>query len=237
MAKTILLKAKAVSLALLLLSFCAYSQTCEVDRESLKGTYTGDCKKNKAHGKGKAIGTDSYEGDFKNGIPDGSGKYTWNNKNAFEGRYVKGLREGKGTMTFRQANGQDSVVEGYWKKDVYVGKNEKPYQIISKTSSVRSVEAEYTPDNLSRVKVIITNTTGGTGTSVGITPKAKVDNIVVLKGNFQRQTNLESHYKSTETSFLEITFPFRIKLQIGREEVEVEMFEAGSYSINISINN
>ena len=237
MTKPIFLKGKAVSVALLLLSFCAYSQNCEVDRESLKGTYTGDCKKNKAHGKGKAVGIDTYEGDFRNGIPDGNGKYTWSNKNVFEGKYVKGLREGKGTMTFKRAGAQDSVVEGYWKKDAYFGKNEKPFLVIAKTSSVRSVEGDYTQDNNSRVKVIITNTTGGTGTSAGITPKAKVDNIVVLKGNFQRQTNLETHYKSTETSFLEITFPFRVKLQIGREEVEVEMFEAGSYTITISINN
>ena len=59
MIKTIALKIKAAGIALLLLSFTTYSQTCEVDKESLKGTYTGDCKKNKAHGKGKAIGIDT----------------------------------------------------------------------------------------------------------------------------------------------------------------------------------
>jgi hypothetical protein len=237
MAKTNFLKAKAACLALVSFSFTAYSQTCEVDKETLKGTYTGDCKKNKAHGKGKAVGTDTYDGEFKNGIPDGNGTYTWSNKNEFEGKYVKGLREGRGKMTFKKEGTADSVVEGFWKKDVYIGKNEKPWQVISKTGSVRSVEAEYTPDNLSRVKIIITNTTGGVGTSSDVSPRARVDNIIVLKGNFQRQTNLETHYKSTETSFIEITFPFRIKLQMGREEVDIEMFEVGSYTINISINN
>jgi len=34
---------------------------------TIKGTYTGDCKKGKASGKGKAIGTDTYKGDFKTG--------------------------------------------------------------------------------------------------------------------------------------------------------------------------
>jgi hypothetical protein len=237
MAKTNFLKTNAACIVLLLFSFGAYTQTCQVDRESLKGTYTGDCKKDKAHGKGKAVGADTYEGEFKNGIPDGTGTYTWSNKNVFVGKYVKGLREGKGTMTFKQANGKDSVVEGYWTKDVYVGKNEKPWQVISKTSSVRSVEVEYIPNEANRVKVIITNTTGGTGTSADVTPKAKVDNIIILKGNFQRQSSIETHYKSSETTLFEVSFPFRIKLQIGREEVEVEMFEVGSYSINISINN
>ena len=95
---TILLKIKSSGIALLFLSLTAYSQNCEVDIESLKGTYAGDCKKNKAHGKGKAVGIDTYEGDFKNGVPDGNGIYTWNNKNVFEGKYLKGPREGKGKM-------------------------------------------------------------------------------------------------------------------------------------------
>lgn len=236
MAKTIL--SKAISLALLLLSFCAYSQTCEVDRESLKGTYTGDCKKNKAHGKGKAVGTDTYEGDFKNGIPDGNGKYTWANKNVFEGRYVKGLREGKGIMTFKNQNAQDSVVEGFWKKDAYIGKNENPWVVHSKTGSVRDVKVEFSPDNIRRIKFVVTNTTGGAQTSSGFTmPRFTVDNVQVLKGHFERQTSLESHLKSSETTFTEVTFPFRGKFQIAREEVEIEFFEAGSYTVNISINN
>ena len=33
--------------------------------------------------------------------------------------------------------------------------------VYSKTGSVRNVEVEFTPDKLDRVKVIITNTTGG----------------------------------------------------------------------------
>ena len=165
MTKTIFLKTKTACLALLVLSIYTYGQTCEVDRESLKGTYTGDCKKNKAHGKGKAVGTDTYEGEFKNGIPDGQGIYTWSNKNIFEGKYVKGLREGKGTMTIKKDGAQDSVIEGYWKKDVYVGKNEKPWQVVSRTGSVTKVEVEYNPDAVRRVKVVVTNTTGGVSIS------------------------------------------------------------------------
>jgi hypothetical protein len=108
MTKTNVQKIKASGIALLLFSFAAFSQTCEVDKESLKGTYTGDCKKNKAHGKGKAVGIDTYEGEFKNGVPDGQGTYTWGNKNIFEGKFLKGLREGKGKMTMKRKGAQDS---------------------------------------------------------------------------------------------------------------------------------
>src|SRR4030095_15565547 len=232
MTKTIVLKIKAAGIVLLLLSFTAYSQTCEVDKESLKGTYTGDCKKNKAHGKGKAVGVDTYEGEFKNGIPDGQGTYTWNNKNVFVGKYLKGLREGKGKMTIKREGAQDSVVEGFWKKDAYIGKYEKPWIVHSKTGSVRDVTVEYTSDPLARIKIVVTNTTGGAQTSSGaIMPRYTVDNVQVLKGHYERLTSLESHLKSTETTLIEVIFPIRVKLNISSEEVELEFFESGSYTV------
>lgn len=238
MTKTIFLKAKTIGFALLLLSIGAYTQTCEVDKESLKGTYTGDCKKNKAHGKGKAVGTDTYEGEFKNGVPDGQGTYTWSNKNVFVGKYIKGLREGKGTMTIKQAGGQDSVIEGFWKKDAYIGKYEKPWIVHSKTGSVRDVEVEFISDPIRKIKIVVTNTTGGAQTSSGATmPRYTVDNVQVLKGHYDRMTSQESHLKSSETTLMEVTFPIRLKLNIAREEVEIEFLEAGSYIVNISINN
>jgi hypothetical protein len=237
MTKTTLSKAKIAIVAFLFVSFSAHSQNCEVDNQSLKGNYTGDCKKNKAHGKGKAVGTDTYEGEFKNGLPDGLGTYVWPNKSMFTGKYAKGLREGKGVMTFKMEGRQDSVVEGYWKKDIYIGKNEKPWEIYSKTGSIRDVDVDFTADKLNRVKVIITNTTGGVSGLGGNVPPIKVDNLLLIKGSFQRQNSLESHLKSTETTFHDVMFPFRIKLQMSREEIEVEFFEPGSYTINISINN
>ncbi len=237
MTRTIYFKAKAVTAILLLSSFIAYSQNCEVEKAALKGTYTGDCKKGKASGKGKAVGTDTYEGEFKNGVPDGEGTYTWSNKSSFTGKYVKGLRDGKGIMTIKRENAQDSLIEGWWRKDVYIGKNEKPWQVIAKTGSVTKVDVEYSPDEVRRIKIIITNTTGGVSSLAGQIAPLKVDNVVVVKGFYERMTSLETHYKSTETSLMEVTFPFRGKFMIGRDEVEVEFFERGSYTVNIAINN
>jgi len=237
MTKTIVLKIKATGLVLLLLSFTAYSQTCEVDKEALKGTYTGDCKKDKAHGKGKAVGIDTYDGEFKNGVPDGQGTYTWSNKSVFEGKYLKGLREGKGKMTIKKEGTQDSVIEGFWKKDAYIGKYEKPYIVHGKTGSVREVKVDFTADPLARIKIIVTNTTAGAQTTFGVTPSMKVDLVQVLKGHYERQTSLESHLKSSETTLMEVIFPIRLKLNIGREEIELEFFESGTYTVNIAINN
>lgn len=237
MKKSALIKKIFIFPAIYFLSSTAWSQECVVDKESLKGTYTGDCKKGKAHGRGKAVGSDIYEGDFKSGVPDGMGTYTWGNGNAFAGKYVKGLREGKGRMTFKKQGRPDSLIDGYWRKDVFIGKNEKPWLVHGKTGSVRDVKIEFTADPVHRIKIIITNTTGGAQTSSGFTmPRYTVDNTQVLKGSFERMTSLESHLKSTETSLMEVSFPFRVKLNITREEVEIEFFESGSYTVTIAIH-
>jgi len=237
MTKTIILNSMVASVALIFFSINTFAQTCEVNLESLKGTYTGDCKKNKAHGKGKAVGTDIYEGEFKNGVPDGEGTYTWSNKSVFAGKYVKGFREGKGIMTFKKPNGQDSIIEGYWKKDVYIGAHENPWEVISKTGSITKVEIEHTPGITQKIKIVVTNTTGGVSGVSGISMRFTVDNILVSKGYYDRKTSLETHLKSTETTLTTVTFPFRAKFQIsGGEEVEIEFFEQGSYTVDISVN-
>lgn len=211
------------------------AQNCKVDLESINGTYTGNCKKGKANGLGKAVGTDTYSGEFKNGLPDGEGIYTWSNGNTFAGNFSKGLKEGSGKMIFKLEEGKDSLVEGFWKKDEYIGKYEKPYQVFSKTGSIRTVDVEFKSDNTNRVKVIITNVTGGMSSTRGSLPQARVDNTVILKGNYERVTSLETHLKSTESTFFGVLYPFRVKLMIGREEVDVELREEGSYVISIQV--
>jgi len=140
-------------------------------------------------------------------------------------------------MTIKREGAQDSVIEGFWKKDAYIGKNENPWIVHSKTGSVREVQVEYNSDPLNRIKIVVTNTTGGAQTSSGATmPRYTVDNVQVLKGHYERLTSLESHLKSTETTLIEVIFPIRVKLNIASEEVELEFFESGSYIVNISIN-
>ena len=58
---------------------------CRVMVDDIAGSYEGDCYKGKAHGVGKAIGKDTYEGEFKKGYPEGKGTYTWINGDYFEG--------------------------------------------------------------------------------------------------------------------------------------------------------
>ena len=99
----------------------SYTADCRVMLDDIAGSYEGECHKEKAHGWGKAIGKDTYEGEFKKGYPDGKGTYTWINGDYFEGTFIKGRREGEGKMVYASVNA-DSVLTGYCEDELFQSK-------------------------------------------------------------------------------------------------------------------
>jgi hypothetical protein len=86
-----------------------------------------------ADGKGKSVGTDTYEGQFKQGVPWGKGTYTRSNGDVYVGDWENGFRQGEGIFTFR-IHEKDSVVSGLWDNDEYIGPKPTPPKVISKSS-------------------------------------------------------------------------------------------------------
>lgn len=214
-----------------------FAQDCTVTKESIKGTYTGECKNGKAHGKGKSIGTDTYEGEFKSGLPDGQGTYTWANGTAFTGKFQRGLKEGKGAIIYKRSNKPDSLVEGYWIKDEYVGKNEKPYKIYFSSKAITETEVEYKRDGFNQITFNITNTSGaGVELSGEAAARITVDDIHMIRGNYTRIRKNDDHAKKSETVLYDLFFPARMKVTMGTEQLEIEFLEVGSYVINLRIN-
>jgi len=123
---------------LVLIFSLGYSQEpCKVLKSEIATTYVGKCKKGLAHGKGVATGQDKYEGEFKNGLPFGKGKYTWANGDVYEGNWREGKKEGDGKLTYKK-NGVDSTKLGIWKNDVFFKKKlPSPYKIIRSSSVAR----------------------------------------------------------------------------------------------------
>jgi hypothetical protein len=214
-----------------------FSQQCTVDNPSLQGSYTGECKKGKANGKGKSVGTDVYEGDFKAGLPDGSGVYTWGNGNSFKGKFEKGLKQGKGVLTIKRNDSPDSIIEGYWKNDAYIGKYEQPYTVYFKSKLITEFDASFKRDAFSQITFFVTNTSGGTQTPFnGYSPRLKVDEVQLTYGRYGRLMINDDHTKKTESILSEVTYPIRMKVMIGSEELEMEFRETGSYVVTIHIN-
>lgn len=234
---SVLLRSSFTFVSVVFASFFLFSQDCSVEKESLKGTYTGDCKNGKASGKGKAVGTDTYEGEFKSGLPDGQGTYVWANGNSYTGKFAKGTRDGKGVMVYKRTNVADSVIDGYFKKDDYVGKFEKPYLVYFKSKSVTDVDIELKKNTFKQISFQITNTSGGASSVDGSeTPKMKVDDIQLTKGSYGRTMSNSDHAKKTEMILYDVIYPIRMKVTIGSEQVEIEFNEEGSYIVNVRIN-
>ena len=180
------------TLSVFFLSQKIFSQDCAVEKEPLKGTYNGGCK--------------------------------------------KGLANGKGVLKYKRDNAPDSLVEGFWKKDIYIGKYEKPYTIFFKSKMITEVEVQYQKDIFNQVTFFITNTSGGAQTTGGYYPRLKVDEVNLTYGAYGRLMVNDQHVKKTESILSEVKYPIRMKVMMGSEEIEVEFREAGSYTLDIHIN-
>jgi hypothetical protein len=124
---------------------------CQVNMKSISGSYTGGCKKGLAHGSGRAEGLDSYQGGFKKGLPHGEGVYVWRSGKKFEGKFEKGLMYGKGVITQPIADA-DSILSGYWRKDVYIGKVFLPDVGIVSRRNVDRIEIEEYPGQSAEIR-------------------------------------------------------------------------------------
>ncbi|MEQ6118223.1 hypothetical protein [Reichenbachiella sp. MALMAid0571] len=132
------MKISLILIITILINSYSYSQStdCEVKIESISGSYTGDCKKDLAHGQGISKGTDTYEGEFKKGFPDGKGKYTWSNGDVYEGGFKKGSKDGKGILIVGKV-----IKEGYWKEDEFIGKDPYTYKVMSRDNTITKITA------------------------------------------------------------------------------------------------
>ena len=213
----------------------AQDADCKVLADSLKGTYTGECKNGKANGAGKAVGIHSYDGEFKSGLPEGKGKYTWTNGDFYYGSWKKGLKDGKGEL-HRFENGKESLITGYWKKDNYRGEYENPYVIANVTSEIGRVQVSKMSENEA---------------SVSVTVESLISNQSASSSPFQTGTVMTAHqvtrgsYMSKSSSaltnkevtiFRGIVFPFRCTFNFGASMIEIEFFEKGAWDVIVPIN-
>ena len=214
----------------------SYSQNCTVIPEALKGTYEGDCKKDKADGSGTATGQDTYTGQFKSGYPDGKGKYTWKSGEWFEGLWKKGLREGQGTMHYMTTKG-DSAVIGFWKKDKYIGRYEKPYVVHSKTPDITTVDVNLSKGSLNtEIRFSIESVRGGfTGSGVDVIPKITITSIDIISGQYLNKTDNDNLPKTFISTLKDVQFPFRARIAMGSDILDIEFLEKGSYTVEIKI--
>ena len=204
----------------------AYSQECRVLPESLKGTYVGDCENGKANGKGKAVGVDSYEGEFKNGYPEGKGSYIWKDGHYFIGQFKKGKKEGKGDIYYESVKGEDSVINGYWKKDEYIGEYEKPYEIRNTSSGISRVNCTIADKKGRGIELNVSRTGGGA---------MPISDIQILSGTYLYKNTIITSIASI-TKLGQVAFPFRAIFTFNNgATIEIIFNEKAKYDVNIEV--
>jgi hypothetical protein len=202
----------------------AQTGDCKVLLPRLAGSYTGDCRKGFAHGKGLAQGLDRYEGEFKKGLPEGLGLYRWADGTWYEGYWKEGLREGSGKMVY----GTDSARTGYWRADKYIGeKNIKRYEILQSRYVARSSFVK-TANQPNQVKVKL---------SLGGTPNTTVQDFSMTP------TSGDEYNPGNAYGLQNVTFPVTIRLQYRTWNVmrtvmtdvtfEFRINEPGSWEVTV----
>ena len=219
---------------MLCIAFSTEAQNCKVLLPSITGSYEGGCKNGKANGLGKAVGMDSYDGSFKNGLPEGFGKYTWKEGNWYEGNFKLGQRSGEGTLHSPAATNSDSVVTGFWAKDVYIGIYEYPYKVVSKSYMVNTVSVAFeSAMEPSQIVVNVSSVKGGSEDVHGTIPKPELTGVDVKKGSFLTKKEVTT-MKKTNTYFLtNVKYPFSATLNIGEEDVVIDINKSGNWKIDV----
>ena len=213
------------------------AQECKVLDEHLVGSYVGDCKNGKASGTGKAVGLYSYEGEFRQGLPDGKGILTDDKGVIFKGVFKKGKREGQGLQIVKDRQGKDSTVSGYWKNDIYIGLNEHAYKLVAKTFQISSVsisEEIQSPPN--SIELSMENISFGDGLK-GLTPKPTLTDLLFESGSYQVMTTMTQNDKRNSYSIKNISFPANIVFKIGTEQVQIEFLEPRNFKVFITVRN
>jgi len=201
------------------------TSSCKVLLTSINENYDGDCKKGLAHGSGKAEGIDTYTGEFKKGLPNGNGIYTWKSGDVYEGNWKNGERSGFGTLTVMLAS-SDSIIEGYWKLDKYIGKEKRviKYKVITKTN-VDRVEFIETPETGNKVRIEF----------LRMGSKLPVEQFFI-SGSSGRESTRFVGFEDYEVPFrCRLTYETSNKMnsQMVNCSVEFEILIEGSYSIRV----
>ena len=220
------------------ISLQIFSQVCKVNVVQLDSVYHGHCKHGLADGQGFAYRTDSFVGNFLKGYPHGYGRYyDIKNNTVYEGHFSKGIKDGKGKILYFRPSLKDSVVEGFWKHDHYIGSHAYPFKVTGKSGLVRT--AHITRDNQTGTEnTIVIEITSENAGNLSITQnvrKPELTNISVIEGTYTNINRVESQVTRNFYYLLNVTYPFKATLLVNESSVDVEINQPGSYKIFVKL--
>ena len=195
---------------------------CKVLKPGIDSIYTGGCKQGLADGRGEAYGIDQYIGEFRKGLPDGAGTYTWNTGEKYEGEWKKGLRNGTGKYTIMH-DGRDSVLLGIWENDNFLGEKALPPYMIQYKSGIVRVSCVRIGDQPFYIRYKFArggSTSENTNAISGL----------LLQGNSGSESQTGNYF-----GFEQVTFPFEGKLQFNAPSAFSAPNESNAVTLNYEL--
>lgn len=203
---------------------------CKVLSDGISDSYEGDCKKGLAEGTGTAKGVDVYAGEFKKGYPDGLGRYIWSNGDYYSGDFSKGFREGYGELMVKREGKKDSLVAGYWTKNIYIGPSSVAWKVRT-SSKIKDISFEKKSETGNEIYIIFQQDkkpVAADGLRLtndqGIKPATEFDTSVLRKVEFP---------------FLGAKLEFRSKassgVSINECTAEFDIFEKGRWVVIVEV--
>lgn len=214
--KRLMKKVSLFTVLFLTTVFFTYGQDCKVKSEAIAGKYEGNCKKKLADGQGKSVGTDTYEGTFKKGLPHGKGVYTYSNGDVFDGNFAKGRMHGEGKLT--QADGEEKI--GFWEHNEYIGKFAKKFEVLNQGSKISRIAFNYKNGDSNQIDIVSTRD----GKIIN-RDDINVVNIDGFFGNINQTPRMKS--------ILSVQYPLRFTVS-GAHEFEAVINTPGHWEVTVS---
>jgi hypothetical protein len=201
---------------------------CTVLMKNISERYVGECSNGLAHGDGEAWGIDHYIGAFKKGLPQGKGIYYYADSSVYQGMWSKGLRHGTGKYTFRY-RGSDSIQEGQWVDDRFIGKKEdvQGYKLITQRAVERYRVYRISDGNEIRVHLRPMNSGSLDVTNLQITGSS----------------GIETEFLNSQMEFRNCDYPFRLRVTFNKwsklktvrvdTSLELEILRPGIWMVEI----
>lgn len=213
------------------------SSTCKVLLETIKGEYSGECKKGLAHGKGESKGIFRYVGNFKQGLPNGKG-ILYSGDIFFDGSFLDGKKEGKGEMHYVQAGKADSIIKGYWSGDEYRGGTYKTYQTDAVAKFDR-VEVSPTAESGNKITIEVSTTSMAAEDRIS-SPHVSITLTELMSVKLRSLLKLVNSFQSPlkSTWVFEITeFPITLRGTLSNgQNFNLELYKSANWTFRIFIN-
>ncbi len=214
---------------------------CKVLTLTINKTYIGNCKNGLAEGQGEATGQHRYKGIFKDGKPNGSGVYYYNDTTYHAGFFQDGQKEGKGETHYMHYAKADSVIKGYWSGNVYRGKNYVTYDFNGATLFDR-YEIKPSPQSGHTIGFEI-YTTSGSPTGVPTDLQGQPGNVLRLeditvgdKTIIRKLSTVETPTRFYVTYDID-SFPAKLFVSMSNgNNFTLNLYKAAAWSVRLYLN-